>query len=244
MKAGTISLGLWHLDEGHHKEVCQWHDADHKPEVLGTTPNVFISQRWVASRPMVDARPPSRLAHGGGEYVNLYWTSGTPDQLGRDFDELGTRLTGLGRMEPMRWIHTAWRTRTEPGPLQARDGLVQTPGAVPASPVNTGLMVEIIDVGDTAERDAYLRWHQTEHTPAILNSGLFTGAVRVFGNDPERAHHLAVLYYTDNPDPTAAYVELQQKRATWQDFPNADKVRTLLHSSMYRNSIGDYEYYP
>src|SRR4051794_14271644 len=31
MKAGTISLGLWHIEPGHRREVCQWHDADHKP---------------------------------------------------------------------------------------------------------------------------------------------------------------------------------------------------------------------
>jgi hypothetical protein len=247
MKAGTVSLGLWHLEPGHHKEVCQWHDADHKPEVLGTTPHVFISQRWVASPAMVDKRSAARLPHGGGEYVNLYWTTGTPDELGRDFEALGARLTAVGRMEPNKYITSAWRTRTRPVSLQARNGLVQSPEAVPAAPVNTGLMIVILELRDTPERDAYARWHETEHIPMILNTGLFTGAVKVMGSDPDRQNHLAMLFYTDVDDTQSAYLELQQMLADWRKtgraFPDADNVRTLLHSSMYCNSIGQYDFY-
>ena len=50
MKAKTASLTLYHFEPGHHREVCQWHDRDHKPEVVGTVPNIFVSQRWVAPR--------------------------------------------------------------------------------------------------------------------------------------------------------------------------------------------------
>jgi hypothetical protein len=81
----------------------------------------------------------------------------------------------------------------------------------------------------------------------VLDTGLFTGAVTVAGSDPERQHHLAVLLYTDVADPLGAYTELQQHLAAWagteQDFPHADRVRTVLHSSMYCNSIGNYDYY-
>ncbi len=247
MKAGTISLGLWHIEPGHHREVCQWHDADHKPEVLGTTPNVFISQRWVATPSMVAARTGGQLPDGGGEYVNLYWTSGSPEQLGRDFQELGARLTEIGRMEPNKYIHTAWRTRTRPAGLQARPEQVLSAEAVAASPVNSGMLLVVVDVPAGPRRDDYLRWHATERVPMILGTGLFNGAVEVAGSDAERQNHLCELFYTDVDDPTAAYLELQKQLADWRqtgrDFPEPNGVRTVLHSSMYTNSIGRYEYY-
>lgn len=247
VKAGTISLGLWHLEPGHHREVCRWHDADHKPEVLGTTPNVFISQRWVATPAMVAARPAGRLADGGGEYVNLYWTTGTPDELGRDFQALGARLTEVGRMEPNKYIHTSWRTRTSPGQLQARPEQVLSAEAVAASPVNSGMLLVINDVPDGPHHEDYLRWRQNERVPMILGTGLFNAAVTVRGSDAERQNHVAELFYTDVDDPTSAYVELQKLLAEWsktgRDFLDVNQVRTKLHSSMYTNSIGHYEFY-
>jgi len=247
MKAGTISLGLWHLDPGHHQEVCRWHDADHKPEVLGTTPNVFVSQRWVASQAMVDQRTVSDLPHGGGEYVNLYWTTGTPDELGRDFDALGQRLTAAGRMQPMQYIHTAWRTRTRPVSLHARPDQVLSAEAVPTAPLTTGLLVEIQELMGGPERDAYARWYESECIPMVLESGLFTGAATVMGSDAEQQSHLATLWYTDRDDTRAVYAEARTLRDDWRktgrDYRQADAVRRLLHSSMYANSIGDYHYY-
>jgi hypothetical protein len=56
MKAQSASLTLYHFEPGHHTEVCMWHDQDHKPEVVGTMPNVFISQRWVAPPELMAAR--------------------------------------------------------------------------------------------------------------------------------------------------------------------------------------------
>jgi hypothetical protein len=247
VKAGTINLGLWHIEPGHHREVCQWHDVDHKPEVLGTTPNVFISQRWVATPAMIAARAPGRLADGGGEYVNLYWTTGTPDELRQDFQALGARLTDVGRMEPNKYIHTSWRTSTTPGPLQARPDQVLSAEAVAASPVNTGMLLVINDVPDGPRRDEYVRWRQAERIPMILGTGLFDGAVTVTGSDADRQSHVADLFYTRVDDPTSAYLELQTLLADWsktgRDFPDVNQVRTKLHSCMYTNSIGRYEFH-
>jgi hypothetical protein len=97
MKAQSAALTLYHFAPGHHKEVCMWHDQDHKPEVVGTMPSIFISQRWVAPTDLMAARPPSSLEHNGGEYVNLYWSTGTPDEMEADFRALGHRLELVGR---------------------------------------------------------------------------------------------------------------------------------------------------
>jgi hypothetical protein len=151
MKARSASLTLYHFEPGHHKEVRIWHDQDHKPEVVGTTPHIYISQRWVAPPDLMATRPPSSLEHNGGKYVNLYWSSGTPDEMQADFGVLGRRL------------------------------------------------------------------------------------------------ELVVLYYTDRPDPAVAYTDFQQIANGWKrsgkDFPEGDSVRKLIHSGMYRPSIGHYEFY-
>jgi len=196
---------------------------------------------------MIAARPSGGLPDGGGEYVNLYWTTGTPDELGRDFRALGARLTEVGRMEPNQYIHTSWRTRTSPGSLQARPEQVLSAEAVVASPVNSGMLLVINDVPDGPQRDAYVRWRQTERVPMILGTGIFNGAVTVVGSDAERQNHVAELFYTDVDDPTSAYVELQKQLADWsktgRDFPDVNQVRRKLHSSMYTNSIGQYQFY-
>src|SRR3954449_6093538 len=114
MKARTASISMYHFEPGHHREVSIWHDQDHKPEVVATVPGIFISQRWVAPPDLMAARPRSSLAHAGGEYVNLYWTTTTPEQLRADFQVLGRRLEMVGRMEPMRYIHRTWGGRLRP----------------------------------------------------------------------------------------------------------------------------------
>src|SRR5690606_11632585 len=126
---------------GHHREVCLWHDGDHKPEVVGTMPHVFISQRWVAPPQWVETRGPTDLPHRGGEYVNLYWSSGSPEEMTRDFDALGARLTAVGRMQPMQCIERTFGARLRPVSVQTRPGLPLSGEAVTASVLNTGLLL-------------------------------------------------------------------------------------------------------
>ena len=109
MKARSASLTLYHFEPEHHKEVCMWHDQDHKPEVVGTVPNIFISQRWVA---------PPELS-GGGRHVR---------------------------------------------------------------PQDTGLMVAIHELADSERRGAYASWHESVHLPMVLDTRLFTGAVKLMSD--------------------------------------------------------------
>ena len=249
MKAKTASLTLYHFEPGHHREVCQWHDRDHKPEVVGTVPNIFVSQRWVAPPDLLAARPQSALEHNGGEYVNLYWSSGTPSELAADFAVLGRRLELVGRMEPMRYIHRTWGGRLRPVSAQVRPGLELSPDAVPSAIQNSGLMVVIIELAKSDTRDAYARWHESEHIPIILETGVFSGAVKLMHDGPEGADNdvFVTLYYTDRPDPTAAYAEFRQISAEWpgtgKSFRDADRARKVLHSAMYVPSMGFYDYY-
>jgi hypothetical protein len=56
-----------------------------------------------------------------------------------------------------------------------------------------------------------------------------------------------VLYYTDRADPCAAYTEFRDIASGWHrsgdDFPEKDQARKLIHSGMYRPSIGQYDFY-
>jgi hypothetical protein len=117
---------------------------------------------------------------------------------------------------------------------------------VPAAPLNRGLLVVVKELLDTSQREPYLKWYRSEHIPRVLDTGLFTGAVTVSGSDVEQ-QDLAVLFYTVADDVMAVYVELQKRLAEWRatgrEFPNSQRVSRVLHSSMYTNSIGQYDFY-
>jgi hypothetical protein len=220
MKAQCASLTLYHFVEGHHREVCLWHDQDHKPEVVGTVPGIFISQRWVAPAEIKALFPPSTLEYGGGEYVNLYWTASSPDELGADFAALGNRLESVGRMEPMKYIHRTWGDRFRPVSAIARRGLGISAEAVTCAPQTTGLMVTI----DSGVSGA------AEDPSKILEMGIFTAAVRLTSDSND-----VCLWYTDRPDVLAAYQEYQSQA------PPPDARR--LHEGIYVPSIGHYQFY-
>jgi hypothetical protein len=247
MKAQSASLTLYHFEPGHHTEVCMWHDQDHKPEVVGTMPNIFISQRWVAPPELMAVRPPSNLEHNGGEYVNLYWSTGTPDEMAADFGVLGRRLELVGRMQPMQYIHRTWGRRLRPISVYTRAGLELSAEAVTCAPQNTGLMIVIHELLDSERRAAYASWHESTHLPMVLDTRLFTGAVKLMSDAPEDRNLNVVFYYPDRPDPHAAYVQFQEIAAGWRTagkaFADVDSVRKLIHSGMYRPSMGHYEFY-
>jgi hypothetical protein len=247
MKARSASLTLYHFEPEHHKEVCMWHDQDHKPEVVGTMPNIFISQRWVAPPDLMAARPTSSLEHQGGEYVNLYWSTGTPDEMEADFRVLGRRLELVGRMQPMQYIHRTWGRRLRPVSAYTRPGLELSAEAVTCAPQNTGLMLVISELLDSEQRAAYASWHESVHVPMVLQTRLFTGAVKLMPDASDDRNLFVVFYYTDCADPRATYLEFQEIAAGWRnagaDFPDVDIVRKPIHSGMYRPSIGHYGFY-
>jgi hypothetical protein len=245
MKARSASLTLYHFEPGHHREVCLWHDQDHKPEVVGTVPHIFISQRWVATPELMAEQPASRLEHHGGEYVNLYWSSGTPEELQSNFALLGQGLEFLGRMQPMRYIHRTWGQRLIPVSAETRPGLELSAEAVTCAPQSSGLMLVILELIESEARAGYARWHEAVHVPMILETGIFSAAVKLAS--PTQPNLMVMLYYTDRPDPCAAYEEFHRIARGWRNtdkqFADIDSARRLIHSGMYIPSIGHYDYY-
>jgi hypothetical protein len=108
-------------------------------------------------------------------------------------------------------------------------------------------MVVVKELLDAPQREAYVKWYRTEHIPRVLETGLFTGAATVSGSDAERQQHMAVLFYTDEDDVLGVYAELQKRLADWRatgrEFHESARVSRVLHSSIYTNSIGQYDFY-
>ncbi|HUZ19202.1 MAG TPA: hypothetical protein VMU75_01340 [Acidimicrobiales bacterium] len=251
MKARSASVSLYHMAPGHHRETCIWHDADHKAEVLGSVPNVFVSQRWVTPPGWMAVRPPTDLLEGGGEYVNIYWSSGTPEELSADFERLGADLTLVGRMDAVKYMEKVWpplpHGALRPVLSEARPGVAISGEAVTASTANTGLVTVIGELSDETRLDDFARWHEGEHIPRVLETELFTGAAKLVCDEPGLQRAYVTLYYTDDPSPVDVYSEFSRLAADWLanggDFPGGAQSHRTTFQSVARPSIGHYDLY-
>ncbi|MCL2395570.1 MAG: hypothetical protein FWC87_12905 [Acidimicrobiaceae bacterium] len=247
-KAKCASVTLYHMDPGHHREAAAWHDADHKAEVIASVPNVFISQRWVTPPAWSALRPPSDLPEGGGEYVNIYWSSGTADELSADFSRLGADLDAVGRMDTVRYMHLVWPTgapaRLRPTYLETRPGLPISAAAVTASTAMTGL---VANVGNGPGDDDFDRWYETEYLPKVLDTKLFAGAARLALDHPDHRGVSLTLLYLDARSPADAYVEYRERVRAWAAEPNgapdAWPGHTTTFETIAQPSIGRYDVY-
>jgi hypothetical protein len=222
MKLNVGALTLYHIADGHHRETARWHDADHKAEVIATVPGIFLSQRWVTPPGWLSLRPASPLAHGGGEYVNLYWSSGSADELTRDFADLGARMTAAGRMRPAeQYMEKVWpvhaRARIHLASLQARPGLVTSAEAAVAATSNTALLTVIDSVPDAGVVD-YGAWQRDHYLPMVLGTGIFTAAAlcTLGAGVNQDDGQFVTLYYLDADEPEAGYRQFREIRARWR----------------------------
>lgn len=250
MKAHSASVTLYHMTPGHHRETAAWHDADHKAEVVGSLPEVFLSQRWVTPPDWIPLRRSSDLADGGGEYVNIYWSSGSAQDLERNFGELGAQLKAVGRMDPVKHMKCVWPTTRHhllrPLFARARPGLAISGEAVTASTANTGLLTVIHHLLDDPQRNAYLRWHEAEYLSMVLETGLFAGVAKLALDSSSHQETYVTLLYTDAPSPKDAYLELGGIEQAWRrghDFPGAESFCQPIFESLACPSIGRYDLY-
>jgi hypothetical protein len=254
MKLNVGALTLYHIADGHHRETARWHDADHKAEVIATVPGIFLSQRWVTPPGWLSLRPASPLAYNGGEYVNLYWSSGTDDELTRDFADLGARMTAVGRMRPAEeYMEKVWpmhsRARIHLTSVQGRPGLATSAEAAMAATSNTALMTVIDSVPDTAVGD-YGAWLRDHYIPMVLGTGIFTAAAlcTLAADASADDGQFVTLYYLDSDAPEAGYREFCEIRARWTA---AGKLTPQQSGSSHRRiletlavpSIGNYSFY-
>ncbi len=251
MKAKSALLSLYAIEPGRHREAAMWHDADHKAEVIGSLATVFISQRWVTPPEWLPLRFSSNLPDGGGEYVNLYWSSAEPAELQRNFSAFGRAMTLAGRMEPVRYMTKTW---PEGSSVPAVPVLVESgPGrpisgpAVTASTSMTALMTVIESVTDESERSAFAQWHEQVYLPMVLSTGLFAGVAKLAMVSDDAPGQFVTLYYLDSPDPGADYTRFKQTAARWGSQPEVappvSSTYELIFESLACPSIGRYDFY-
>lgn len=253
MKLNVGALSMYHIADGHHRETVRWHDADHKAEVIATVPGIFLSQRWVTPPGWLGLRPASPLAHGGGEYVNLYWSSGTDAELTRDFADLGARMSAVGRMRlAEKYMEKVWpmhtRPRIQPTSLQARPGLATSAEAAVAATSNTALLAVIESVGEAGAGD-YRSWQRDSYIPMVLSTGIFTAAAHcTLVGASEDDGQFVTLYYLDSDAPEAGYRQFREIRARWRAEgrlgpQEAGSGHRLILETLAVPSIGNYSFY-
>jgi hypothetical protein len=251
MKAQSALLSLYHIESGRHREATMWHDADHKAEVIGSMPTVFISQRWVTPPEWLPYRFGPTLVDDGGEYVNLYWSTSQPADLQRDFTAFGQQMTSVGRMKPVQYMTKTWPEGSSvpaiPVLAESRPGLAISGSAVTASMTMTALMTVVEVVRDEAERAAFAQWHEQTYLPMVLGTGLFAGIAKVALLSPDEPGQFITLYYLDAGAPAEAYVQFKETAARWggqaELAPPVSPSYELVFESLARPSIGCYDFY-
>jgi hypothetical protein len=254
MKLNVGALSMYHIADGRHRETVRWHDADHKAEVIATVPGIFVSQRWVTPPGWLGLRPASPLEHGGGEYVNLYWSSGSDAELTRDFADLGARMSAAGRMRPAdEYMEKIWpvhsRSRIYLASVQGRPGLPTSAEAAMVATSNTALMT-VIDSVDDSEADAYGEWQRDEYIPMVLRTGIFTAAAlcTLAPGSSRDDGQFVTLYYLDSDTPEAGYRQFQEIRSGWSAAGRlgphaAESSHRQILESLAVPSIGNYSFY-
>jgi hypothetical protein len=242
VKGCTASVGLYHLPEGRHRGFLAWHDDDHRPEVLGTVPNVFASQRWVAPPAFVAARPSTELPHDGGEYLVLHWSAGTPQQLDSDLYLLGRRLAGLNRMRPSTYFDRVWLNR-----LHVVSGQTCGSGGLSAEAVtcapNTGLVLSIEQILQHDRRQEYEHWLETVLTAAVLGTRLFRASFSLVPLPDSDKQTAVRCYYTDQPDPLDTFQQFQRQRAALELREFEDMRRTVFLGVFCPSERSNYDLY-
>jgi len=252
MKANGAAFGLVHIDAGHHRATCEWHDNDHKAEVIGSLPGVYSTQRWVTPPEWMKLRAPNDLPFAGGEYINMYWTTETGEELSARFGELGRQLEAAGRLEPMAYWKGCW-PRVDGGPgwypttVIAAEKAITSAEGVLASIGMTGLVSVIEIAHDGVDAQEVRRRQSNEIIPAAIATGLFEGAAQLNSDRPGLEGTSVLLYYVNADDPAEVFDEYRRfneaKLKTDKLFAtHQGSVRTVFES-VSRPSMGHYEYY-
>jgi hypothetical protein len=257
MKGRTLALDLMHVQAGHHREFNFWHDYDHQPEVIGTVPDVFIAQFWVAPPSYVAARPRTSLEFDGGEYLNMYWSQGSPEALVSNFYLKGKELRPEGRMVPAQYMNRVWSSRlhvvsarTAPDERLSAEAVVHAP--------DTGLVVtveRIVDPSPLAEYPYtsravhdYEQWMATDFTQASLKSGLFRAIFSCVPHTATDQTESIRLYYTRKVEPLESFVQFLKLAEGWQRDANSQvDISTIqrreFSSAFLRVRPGHYDCY-
>jgi hypothetical protein len=213
MKAKSATVMLLYYEPGTHEEVTRWHEEIHRPEMHGTIPHIYHSEDWLSPVEYMALRPPTDLPRNGGEYLCLYWSQGTAQELFEGVRKYAAEVRERNAYHPHQEI--TWRDRMVVSAGQVRPGLEVTVDAVPLLH-NTGLPLTISELAGSGGRQAYERWSEEVQVPRMLASGIFSGHYGLHSIEGGEQNAYVDIYFVERGDPIEKYRELQALEAGWQ----------------------------
>jgi hypothetical protein len=235
---------MFHYLPGEHRHVAEWHNEIHRPEIHGAVPHVFYSQDFVAPPAYVAARQHADLPMAGGEYLSLYWSEGSLEQLGEDNRKASQDRRNAGSYHPFQDV--VWAARTRARSVHPRPGLAYDVNAAPFAP-NTGLVLIVEEILDPARQAEYEAWIEQVHIPRVLDLGPFS-ACFAFTHDSARGAGLIQYWFVDRSDPLESLGQLRRAEDAWHAagaYPSAlDSVRRKVFCGAYQPvHVGQYDVY-
>jgi hypothetical protein len=243
MKAKSATVMLLYYEPGTHEEVTRWHEEIHRPEMHGTIPNIYHSEDWLSPVEYMALRPPTELPRRGGEYLCLYWSQGTAEELSEGVRTYAAEARERSSYHPHQEI--VWRDRMVVSAGQVRPGMEVTVDTVPLLH-NTGLLMTISELADAGGRETYERWSEDVQVPRMLASGIFSGHYGLHSMEGAEQNVYVDIYFVERGDPIEKYQELQALEAGWKQDGNGladgDGVRREIFKGLYRPIIpGQYD---
>jgi hypothetical protein len=208
VRVGSALITMVEPHAGHEVAYNRWYEDDHFYAGAMAMPWMFSGRRWVATRDLQQLRYPADSAIAqpvtAGCYITVYWIT-----EGRYRDHIRWTVATNGRLLPdgrvfqeRSHIFTAFQ---EYGGAVYRDGENGPRDIHALDHPYQGLVMEVVDGHEGADRAELIRWLKDEHVaPALAGSPAALCAV-----------------FTPMPLPTnkATYV---------QDVPGGDRRVTLL----------------
>ena len=243
LKAQSLTLLLSHYETGRYREMREWHNGVHRVELHAMVPHIYHSEDLVAPPDYMDARAATELKWRGGECLSLYWSDGSPEDLGRDVPSVMQRNREQGYLNGPRGQELTYRRRMRVLGATARPGLDIPVSMVPLMP-HAGVIVSLLEI----THEAFEAWHSETLLPQLLTTQRCAAAFTLRPMDEGQKQVRGFLYYIDTGDPVHALRTLQQIEATNEAaegaFPGLERVRHSIFNGVWRPVADGDDPYP
>ena len=171
---GSALITMVEPHPGHEYGYNRWYEDDHFYAGAMAMPWMFAGRRWVATRDLQLLRYPEKSAVAEpvstGCYLSVYWINeGRQDAHMRWTVGINKRLNRDGRVYRDRThVFTAFQQHVA---AAYRDGAAGPRDVHALDHPYGGLVLEVIDTEDAAQRDRLTDWLLDRHLPAKLRAG-------------------------------------------------------------------------
>jgi hypothetical protein len=234
IKVKSGSAVMFHYLPGQHHHVAEWHNDIHRPEIHGVVPHVFYSQDFVAPPAYVNARQHADLPMSGGEYLSLYWSEGSLEELSEDNRKASQDRRNAGSYHPFQDV--VWAARMRAIDAYPRADLGYDVNAAPFAP-NTGLVLLAQQLPDASGQSKYAGWLEQVHVPRVLALGPFS-ACFLFSYESAGKPGFIQFWFVDRADPLESFSALRSSSAA-----PPEAARSIFAGAYQPVHSGQYDIY-